>query len=190
MHRAHLAALVAVGALACTHQRPLRTTTVAHRVTDEVKVYFRDGRTQVTTARPGPGGHTWLLGPTGDAVPVDDILAIRHVARAGTAIKGLGVGLVGGALLGGLLGWVAPAPSDCDRQSSSAEGGLCIDLEQEANVLGGLLLGGLAGAAIGLTVGAGGGETTWYGAPPPKPSTHVLIVPQAGGGQVGVGGVF
>lgn len=66
----------------------------------------------------------------------------RHAVWKGTLI-----GAGAGAFVGGLIGYAS-------YEKPSCSGGFCFDLGPEADTLGGAILGGAAGAIIGLVAGS------------------------------------
>jgi outer membrane lipoprotein SlyB len=94
-------------------------------------------------------------------VAIDSIAEIRHIKRS-KFWKGAGIGLLGGAFAGGVIGRIT-YKEDADEPDSGPGPDFNLDIDSPGlSTFGGAFLGALAGTLVGATVGAYSGKDDVY----------------------------
>jgi hypothetical protein len=88
------------------------------------------------------------------SIPIDSIMELRK-PRKPSFWKGAGIGLLTGTVAGGLLGWATHS----DSKSSDSQ--FDFDFGPGLNIIGGGLVGGVAGFAVGGIIGACGRDRVY-----------------------------
>lgn len=95
-------------------------------------------------------------------LPIDSIVELRKPKPGKPSFwKGAGIGLLTGTVAGGLIGWATYSDS---KSSSSSHDSFNLDLDfgPGLNIIGGGLVGGVAGFAVGGIIGASCGKDKVY----------------------------
>jgi hypothetical protein len=146
----------------CTHNytvRPTRSEHYAslnqHALRKQAIVTLMDGKKfHADKLRFAPDSTSWVDPNTRRVIAVQttEVSDVRFVRRGAGALEGLGLGLLGGALTGAIIGF-----ADGDDPPESF---LSFTAEEKA-VIGGVLLGGVGGL-LGLPIGAAVGSKDVY----------------------------
>ena len=118
----------------------------------DVELRFTDS-SEATAAREvsvDPASVAWT-DPAGkrQSVPPDALSSVRYVSRGRGALEGAGFGLLAGALAGSLIGVASGNDPPCGAQQF-----YCVRFNSGEKALGGAIVLGLAGAALGAITGA------------------------------------